>query len=95
MAVRFEVTANATITGVVTNANDGLPVEGASVVASPGGKNATTDAEGRYTLKVIDGSYEVTASVETIVIDAVGRSWPRRSGGARLHLRRRTDGGDP
>ena len=29
-AIRFEVMADATITGVVTNANDGLPVEGAT-----------------------------------------------------------------
>ena len=63
-AVRFEVMANATITGVVTNANDGGPVEGALVVASPGGQNATTDADGRYSLRVIDGSYVVTASAE-------------------------------
>ena len=66
-AVRFEVMANATITGVVTNANDGGPVEGALVVASPGGQNATTDADGRYSLKVIDGSYVVTASAEDYV----------------------------
>ena len=66
-AIRFEVMADATITGVVTNANDGLPVEGASVVASPGGQNDVTDADGRFTLKVISGSYEVTASAENYV----------------------------
>jgi hypothetical protein len=66
-AVRFEIMANATITGVVTNANDGLPVEGALVVASPGGQNGITDAEGRYTLKVIDGSYQITASAKNYV----------------------------
>ncbi|MBA3288071.1 MAG: carboxypeptidase regulatory-like domain-containing protein, partial [Acidimicrobiia bacterium] len=66
-AIRFEVMADATIAGVVTNANDGLPVEGAEVVASPGGQHAVTDAEGRYTLQVINGSYEVTASAEDYV----------------------------
>ena len=68
-AVRFEIVANAIITGVVTNANDGLPVEGATVVASPGGQTGVTDADGRYTLRVIDGSYDVTASAEDYVSD--------------------------
>ncbi|MGH9249720.1 MAG: carboxypeptidase regulatory-like domain-containing protein, partial [Acidimicrobiales bacterium] len=76
-AIRFEVMANATITGVVTNANDGLPVEGASVVGSQGGQDDVTDADGRFVLKVINGSYQVTVSADDYVTDtqsvSVGR----------------------
>ena len=39
------------------------------MVASPGGQNDVTDAEGRFTLKVISGSYDVTASAENYVTD--------------------------
>jgi len=51
------------ITGSVTDAQDGLPIVGAAV--SDGTRTATTDASGEYTIAgVPPGDYEVTASKE-------------------------------
>jgi hypothetical protein len=51
------------ITGMVTDANDGTPMAGAAVTA--GSRTTTTDASGEYTMADVPaGSYEVTASKE-------------------------------
>jgi thermitase len=51
------------ITGSVTDAEDGSPIVGAAV--SDGARTVTTDASGKYTIvDVPSGSYEVTASKE-------------------------------
>jgi len=51
------------IDGHVYDAGTGNPIEGASVTAAPGyGTLATTDPTGYYTMSVVPGTYNVTAS---------------------------------
>ena len=58
-----EVVVFGTITGSVTDAEDGSPIVG--VVVSDGTRMTTTDAAGKYTIAdVPPGTYEVTASKE-------------------------------
>ena len=58
-----QVIVPGTITGSVTDAQDGSPIEGATV--SDGTRMATTDTSGKYTIvDVPPGSYEVTAGKE-------------------------------
>ncbi|WP_218956843.1 S8 family serine peptidase [Streptomyces sp. UH6] len=56
LSITFRDTS-ARIQGVVTDANDGLPVDGATVEA--GGVTAVTGATGGYTLRVPEGRTEV------------------------------------
>ena len=49
-----------TLTGLVTNASTGAPISGATVTA--GGRTATTDNTGRYTMTLAVGTYTATAS---------------------------------
>jgi subtilisin family serine protease len=67
MAVRYRRVATSTIQGTVTDANDGLPIQGATVTASPGGQTARTDADGRYALRVLAGSYTVEPASDAYV----------------------------
>ena len=58
-----QIAVPGTITGSVTDADDGSPMAGAAV--TDGTRTAVTDASGKYTLAdVPPGSYEVTASKE-------------------------------
>jgi len=58
-----QVIVPGSITGSVTDAEDGSPIAGAAV--TDGTRTATTDASGKYTIaNVPAGSYEVTASKE-------------------------------
>ncbi len=59
-AIRFREVPTGLVTGTVTNANDGLPVAGVSVIADPTGRTATTDGDGLYALKLVPGTYTVT-----------------------------------
>ena len=45
-----------TVSGVVTTANDGLPLPGASVIVKGTTNGAQTDFDGRYSLKTTDGN---------------------------------------
>jgi subtilisin family serine protease len=67
MAIRYRRVATSTIQGTVTDANDRLPIEGATVTASPGGQTARTDADGRYALRLLGGSYTVEAASDDYV----------------------------
>jgi subtilisin family serine protease len=67
MAIRYRRVATATIQGTVTDANDGLPIEGATVTASPGGQTARTGTDGRYALRVVAGSYTVDVTSDDYV----------------------------
>jgi subtilisin family serine protease len=60
-AYRIELVPSGLLHGTVTDANDGLPIAGATVTAMPGGRTARTDADGAYTLRLRPGSYQVTA----------------------------------
>ena len=61
-AVRITTVPTGIVHGVVTDANDGLPIVGATVTAMPGGREATTDDTGAYTLRLLPGNYTLTAS---------------------------------
>jgi subtilisin family serine protease len=76
-AFRYERVANGLVHGVVTDANDGLPIAGAKLTATPGGRATTTTADGTYTLRLRPGSYQlaatqlnyVTASAPLTIVD--------------------------
>ncbi|SCL31872.1 Serine protease, subtilisin family [Micromonospora rhizosphaerae] len=52
-----------TLSGTVTNAADGSPISGATIrVAGPADRTTATDANGRYTMVLPVGTYEVTAT---------------------------------
>ncbi len=59
------------VAGVVTNANDGLPVAGATVTALPSGRTATTDENGNYELLLVPGNYLVTISANNYVSESM------------------------
>jgi len=61
-AYRIELVPSGLVHGTVTDANDGLPIAGATVTATPGGRTTRTDADGAYTLRLRPGSYSVTVS---------------------------------
>lgn len=63
-AWRFQVVPTGIVTGTVTNANDGLPVAGATVTAQPSGRTAVTDENGVYSLRLVPGSYALTYSAQ-------------------------------
>ena len=68
-AFRYEHVPTGLVHGVVTDANDGEPIQGGQVTASPGGRTATTAEDGSYTLRLRPGSYTVEASAENYVSD--------------------------
>lgn len=59
-AYRFMVVPTGFVAGTVTNLNDGLPVAGATISASPGGRTTVTDANGEYALRLVPGTYEIS-----------------------------------
>lgn len=56
-AFRYQEMPTGVVTGTVTNANDGLPVEGATVSALPGTRSTETADDGTYSLRLLPGSY--------------------------------------
>lgn len=71
LSITYTLPPHGFVEGVVTDANDGLPVEGATVTATPadGGDPvvASADAEGRYELLLFFGSYTVDVSASGYV----------------------------
>ena len=61
-AFRYEHVPSGLVHGTVTDANDGDPVVGAAIVAMPGLRRTTTDADGNYSLRLRPGAYTLTAS---------------------------------
>jgi subtilisin family serine protease len=61
-AIRITEVPTGIVTGVVTDANDGSPIVGATVKAMPGGREAQTDETGAYRLRLLPGNYTITAS---------------------------------
>lgn len=57
--------AAAIIGGHVLDSQTLLPIVGATVSVSPGGKSALTDANGNFSISVYPGTYTVTASAAT------------------------------
>lgn len=64
-AFRYEVVPTGLVSGVVTDANDGLPIAGATITASPSGRTATTAEDGTYTLRLLPGSYTLDVAAGT------------------------------
>ena len=59
-AFRYESVPSGLLHGVVTDRNDGLPIGGASIGVSPGGRSTSTDSDGSYSLRLRPGSYNLT-----------------------------------
>jgi subtilisin family serine protease len=63
-AYRIETVPSGLVHGTVTDANDGSPIAGATVTATPGGRTARTAIDGTYTLRLRPGSYTVEVASE-------------------------------
>ncbi|SDU19934.1 carboxypeptidase regulatory-like domain-containing protein [Jiangella alkaliphila] len=65
-AITFALPPNGFVTGTVTDANDDLPIDGATVAAvAPDGtvvRQTSTDANGDYSMQLFFGAYTVQAS---------------------------------
>ncbi len=61
LAIGFNTTKHGVVRGTVTDANDGLPVSGATVSFDSGG-SATTGADGVYLAQIPSGDRSLTAS---------------------------------
>jgi subtilisin family serine protease len=61
-AIAFRPTRSASVSGVITDANDGLPVVGATVTATVGGASVsdTTDTDGSYLVQAPAGAAALT-----------------------------------
>jgi subtilisin family serine protease len=59
VAYRYQPVPSGIVQGIVTDANDGQPVAGASVTATPGLGSTTTDSDGRYRLRLHPGTYTI------------------------------------
>ena len=58
-AYRFTEVATGLVTGTVTDANDGQPIEGAVVEALDSGRSTQTGADGTYELRLLPGEYDL------------------------------------
>ena len=61
-AIRITEVPTGIVTGVVTDANDGSPIVGATVTAHARRPQAQTDETGTYRLRLLPGNYTLTAS---------------------------------
>ena len=61
-ALAISQIGGASLGGTVTALSGGAPLDGATIVAQPGGRSASSDAEGLYGLVLQPGAYDVTAS---------------------------------
>jgi subtilisin family serine protease len=59
-AYRYELVPSGVVHGVVTDANDGEPIAGATVSGTPGLVSTVTAADGSYSVRFYPGSYDVT-----------------------------------
>ena len=66
-AYRYEIVPSGVVSGTVTDGNDGLPIAGAVVTAHPGGRTATTDDDGLYSLRLRPGTYTLAFSAHNYV----------------------------
>ncbi len=59
-AYRYQVVPSGVVHGTVTDKNDGEPIAGATVTASPGLGSTTTADDGTYTMRLYPGTYQMT-----------------------------------
>jgi subtilisin family serine protease len=64
---RYELVPSGIVHGRITDRNDGEPISGATVSASPGLGSTKTDVDGFYSLRLYPGRYTVTASATNYV----------------------------
>lgn len=86
-SIRFVPPPNGVVTGVITDTNDGQPVERATVTARQGATvigTATSAADGRYSLRLKAGSYTVEATKANYVTQ--GRAVELTAGGQALQF---------
>jgi subtilisin family serine protease len=72
-SIRFKVPPHGLLTGTVTDFNDGLPVEGATVEVLKGTdvvSNATTGANGVYSVNLLAGEYSVRVAKQLYVTNS-------------------------
>ena len=69
-AFRYEHVPTGLVHGVVTDANDDLPIAGAKLTATPGGRTATTAEDGTYSLRLLPGSYQLAATATNYTSDS-------------------------
>ena len=76
-AYRFTEVSTGLVTGTVTDANDGQPIEGAVVEALDSGRSTETVADGTYELRLLPGEYDIeirsdgyTTHAEAIALEA-------------------------
>jgi subtilisin family serine protease len=72
-AVSYQLPPSGFVQGYVTDANNGMPLAGASVQALQGGnpvRSASTDADGFYRMLLAVGTYEVQASLTDYVTES-------------------------
>lgn len=70
-AIRIETVPVGIVTGMVTDANDGEPIAGATISATPGHRSVRTRPDGTYELKLLGGFYQVTAVSDPYVSETV------------------------
>ena len=66
-AFRYEHVPSGLVHGVVTDANDGVPIAEPKITATPGGRTTTTDGDGAYTLRLRPGAYTLAATATNYV----------------------------
>ncbi|OGN81370.1 MAG: hypothetical protein A2X23_09030 [Chloroflexi bacterium GWC2_73_18] len=71
-AYRFDLVPSGIVHGVVSDRNDGQPIAGATVAASPGLQQTATAADGTYSLRLYPGTYTVAVSARGYL----GESFP-------------------
>ena len=59
-AFRFTEVPTGLVRGMVTDANDGLPIPGATVEALGSGRSTRTDVNGEYALRLLPGAYTLS-----------------------------------
>lgn len=66
---RYERVPTGVVHGVVTDLNDGEPIAGATVSATPGGRTTTTANDGSYSLRLRPGNYQLSISATNYVTE--------------------------
>lgn len=66
-AFRYAEVPSGLVSGTVTDANDGEPIEGAVVEALTSGRSTQTDADGTYQLRLLPGEYDLEIRSEGYV----------------------------